>query len=252
MNLYQYVRGNPGILKDPSGAWTPGEHGEITPLAFDGVQFSPSLSGDALRFVRDELVSNNKGVDVWYLASMRWHYLSHYNANSDRQLQEDQEYDRLYWENILERRGRVVHYLSEAKKKGFWYGSNCKRALQIIGNIDHTYQDFFAHAKREACAGPTAFGDATKDAFLVWTGTAALTPKPDKRNGVSPSSYSYWHDKAAHASSTEPVRNTDERERRWKKAIEFQNEIYRSGEQWSIQAWWETCSCWVRKDHASN
>jgi len=271
-NLYLSRRGNPVMHVDPTGLWS-NEHRTITSEAagdtFQRVTFRPAMDSTVGGKIVTQLQNHNMNVDTWYALSMPWHYNSPYVANrwnprdeaaSWRQFAKDLEYDGLYWQNIASNRAQVAALITKArtyKSMGRGVNFECRRALEIMGNLDHAYQDFFSHSQWTASAhvGTKAGEKRTPpyinskwDGFEIWT--KGYSPTPEQRESIFPSSFALTHNEAAHPTGfTEPVGNSTELDLRYRAAIAFQEQIYmnRSVESWSIQAWWEACNCWAKE-----
>ena len=269
MNLYQYVQSNPVNRVDPMGTWSGTVHADITMKVagekFQKVRFTPAMDDKTGKWVVKQLQAYNKAVDSQYFWEMKWHYNSDYiadrwNPNDPDHARWQRTTDRVvdvwYAVNISMKRDQAASLIAAAKANKD-VKTNCQRSLEILGNLDHAYQDFFSHAMRESSkhigtkAGEKRTGAAYNskwDGFEIWSKGGG--PDPDNRGGYLPSSYAFWHDEAAHPGGSEPVvPGSDEAKKREKAAIEFQTKIYtnRGAEGWSIQAWWSACCQAMKK-----
>jgi hypothetical protein len=71
-------------------------------------------------------------------------------------------------------------------------GSTCRRALQALGRMSHSWQDFYAHAiRRDGLGGRESNSPSSAGGWLAWT--EGVTGSPESRGNFWPSSYPGEH-----------------------------------------------------------
>ncbi|MCG3181554.1 MAG: hypothetical protein BIFFINMI_03950 [Phycisphaerae bacterium] len=144
MNLYQYVVSNPARFTDPYGLWSGDDHTALTKASFDQA-FPIKVAGKLLEcknHIVDRLVAANLSQDKGqsFKENKR-----HYNRNIN---QAPAQADAAYTTYLAQEIKTFEDGLGKVK----WQCVNkdeqatCGDALNAIGRLAHSWQDFYAHA----------------------------------------------------------------------------------------------------------
>ena len=193
-NLYAFVA-NDGINSfDINGLWKPLEHRDLVygaVGAFIGSGAGSSLSWNCIWQMLGTLVNANIEQDTIYLYDNKRHYNRDFvwmrrETDSDKQAA-----DSAYARYLIEEINNFNHAV---------YSGSCKEALQALGRMSHSWQDFYAHAiRRDGRGGRQASSVPGWDAWSV-----GVTGSPDNRTNFWPSSYSFVRE-GEHPITVEPI-----------------------------------------------
>jgi len=131
-NLYGFIDNNPVNFIDPYGLWHSGDHRNMTIGAWDAV----TMAAEEMAYrgnMADVLVRENARVDGDWLNDNAWHF--------NRGLTEDIAAARNAYANKLRSNQTDIQNALATPNK-----ASCERALKVMGNLSHAYQDYYAHA----------------------------------------------------------------------------------------------------------
>lgn len=166
LNLYEYVSSSPIIHSDYSGLFGMGKrsHENLTKKAYEEAMKNSNLPPACKTTILKKLIKANTGQD----SGDAFNDLKrHYNRAKD--------------ESIGGSDGAYAAYVLEESINcaGTAVTGNCQEELYAIGRLDHTLEDFYAHA-----VGPNG-------ATELWSNGA--TYDPYNRGNTHPSSYPGEH-----------------------------------------------------------
>jgi RHS repeat-associated protein len=235
---YVYASSSPLRYVDPTGLWSAGfpwsprgEHGpmtkEVTRATFATLR--PALKwyqfrqrarwGGCEKWVTGTLVRANEGVDKgkWPLSDHEKHYIR------DRGWQ-PQEGERLYQEGLRLERIEFAARLQDDPP-------DCQKALQALGRLLHSWEDFFAHA----CRANMSCDHKNERAWLLWSTKDPTAATPDSSTDVQPA---MWFGQHLFAEPT--GRWPEEYAARLKAAKAYDRKEFGP----VFDQWWEKCGCW--------
>ena len=174
-DLYTYVGARPTNEVDPHGQWWPDTHETLTrnsmEQAFPRAKYGHDPCYD---YILDRLIPANRNQDSGSAANELWR---HYNRPIDNPPNSKmQQYNNLF-------RGYVAQELQAWQDNSGADNptcNDCNAALDALGRVSHTWQDYYAHAVL------TTNGEASP----AWTATPPVTGSPDRMSrALKPSSW---------------------------------------------------------------
>ncbi|RKY14626.1 MAG: hypothetical protein DRP63_08195, partial [Planctomycetota bacterium] len=213
---YQYCASRPVILTDPTGLWWLA-HGPLTFEPLRIVAKKLGLSEAARSVVCSILLEANFSQDKGkaFLELFR-----HYN----REPNEERWLARFRYNLYILRElcNYMLHLL----------GGRCKQALQALGRLLHSWQDFFSHAYH------------AKHGWDAWTARPPEKGTPDEPNDLWPSSYPGEHPKIfLREIELEPVFRLDAEFRaRYNDAKAYTRKKLEE----LLPLWLPRCRCWLQ------
>jgi len=240
VNLYGFV-GNETIGSfDIYGLYKDGKHREITMFAYNiavtqsglGLEITERFSLAMLAVIQ----KSNKNQDIdGFLYDAR-----HYSVRAWKGLKvEDFErtalevaYDDYLNVTLLE----FEDLITEPKP------DSCASALDKLGRLSHTWQDFYAHAIRRDRGGPVnPDGGSESSRYRGWTAfSVGVIGSPDSRADFMPASWNLIRDmEHPNIFGGEPIQSGAEYNDRFIHAIKFTKDKYLE----LLPKWWSACSC---------
>ena len=221
----EYGRSSPVGALDSLGLWYAHQHAEMTEYAFAAAFPNvPEVAKTCADRVLRILVNSNLVQDKGELFSdLRRHFNRHPDGpNSDPAQMLKAYTDYLKWETEL---------FNASIGKASPDMSECTRALEALGRLSHSWQDYFAHAlihrDRQVVKDP------------LWTANPPVTGSPDDPAGsaglIRPSSWPWEHgfSEVAYA----------EGDARMKSARDFTSSKFRA----FLRVWSAKCKCFCKE-----
>jgi hypothetical protein len=170
IRLYGYVGDSPIDAVDPFGLWS--DHGALTRQSFDALDLA--TTDRCKKRILKRLVGANEDQDSLFghgsIFGPGWDHRRHFNRAST---QKPGDARREYNEYLEYEEREFRKYVRGATR------SDCKKALDALGRLTHSWQDFFAHAYHETLG------------WNVWNNDVAGTP--DSPGALYPSSWPGEH-----------------------------------------------------------
>jgi len=234
---YAYVNSSPLRYVDPRGLWSvgvlgfSGEHErmteEVTQAKFAALrpalkwyQFLRRRQWDGCEeWVTDTLVDANRGQDLgkWPRSDHEKHYIQ------DRAWQPE-DAERMYQKYLGQERTEFAARLGDDPP-------DCQKALQALGRLLHSWEDFFAHA----CRRRMFCGRTNERAWVLWSAERPVTATPDANTKVRPSMWLGEHQ------YVEPTKKwPEEYAARLQAAKDYDRETFGP----MFDQWWRKCRCW--------
>jgi len=226
LNIYEYSNSNPVRNVDPLGLWDI-EHSFITVAGLVSVRDSlvhPSPTAKCWAKIIAILVFFNVGQDAWGMGLLELHYTRPpATPGSWQESLYRVTYDAAYDTYLSVEKSTFITCLAQLK---------CFSALAALGRMDHSLQDFYAHAIRRDGLG----GKENSD-FPGWTAwSVGVTGTPYSRSKFWPSSYPQEH-----PAGVEPITKfSAEYFARLNAVYKFMNNHYAA----YLVSWWKKCHCW--------
>jgi hypothetical protein len=223
-NLYGFTENSPISSIDLFGLWASilGEHDALTHASFGAALRSDPLrrldSRCSLKILKALQGANNDQDKSTAFSENQRHYNRDY---ARKETPAQQKAGRAVWRKkygdyIASEVGQFDSQLKQPK-------SGCQLALQALGRLSHSWQDFFAHAI---------------NAQSGWSnGPNAFPVTPASQGDYWPSSYGSWW--AEHPKDDEPPYSSPERQRRWEAATAYVRDQYVQ----QLSRWVEQCQC---------
>lgn len=232
LNLYAFVENNPVTEIDPFGLFASGMHKQLTSESFDlsgaALTLTPKCKAKILKVLDDA----NTGQDdlTGGFSQLERHYNRPYLGSRDLEVSE-----RIAWDNKYR-----SYVATEVRNSDPLSGSpaSCTAALEALGRVSHSWQDFYAHAISSA---HTPFSNKPVG-FKAWTlGASTYGGSPDDHPRLWPSSYNEWYgvNSGEHPNRGEPVSGR-EAELRESAAAQFVASKYST----LLARWLNVCPCW--------
>jgi len=212
MNLYGFV-GNAQITYfDVLGLWRSYEHRSLTQIAWKNARLLSELVGNAAiyRTIEDANIAVDSGASA---NDLRRHY--------NRGLSENIAFARQRYSEWLRLRQTSFNNLLEHPSK-----SACELALKAIGELTHSWEDYYAHAI------------GVNSPFRGNPGPIEGNPDAPSTN-LKPSSWGGYFDWGEHGNSEPAWREADRGADRATKASDFVAGKFRS----EMPRWWRACHC---------
>jgi len=165
-NLYQYVTNEPVNSYDEYGLWKSGEHKTLTKTAFKMVNLN--ANSKCREKILNSLTAANLGQDEG-------------DAFKDNR----RHYNRDIGQSVAKGERNYQLYL-QSESNSFWNNlnsGNCQAALDSLGRLSHSWQDFYAHV--------IMFGNNSTTNKNVWTNPAWSSSR-------GPSSWNNWRESGEH------------------------------------------------------
>jgi len=218
LSLYEYVRSNPVNRFDPSGLFYGSTHDWLTRKALLAiVETLPRRPSEKITFLCKDLLRR-----ILPQANLRQD-----RGESSDKLERHYTRPKKKQETDADKRKADKDYEIYLFKEWRNFGDelskkppDCEAALQALGRMDHSLQDFYGHAIRR------------DDGFEAWND--GVTGDPGNRDNFWPPSYPGEHPKRR-----EPL-NRGEWKKRRDAALSFMKEHYES----YLGKWWDVCHCW--------
>ena len=180
-NLYGYNRLAPIYYVDPFGKWHEGTHNELTTNSFNAAAPSDLI---ARQHILDAIISanNKQDSDPKKFAEL----FRHYNRAKDKDNSRVNRFREQYKSYVKREIERFTNALS--LDVNIITKKDCDAALDSLGHVSHTWQDYYAHA--------VIFSTASKTA---WTAQPPVIGTADDNNDkLKPSSWNEWYDTEEH------------------------------------------------------
>jgi hypothetical protein len=186
VNLYAFVANDPVDSTDAMGLYKAHDHKILTKEAFDAVNLDTTPKCRERMF--KTIMKANHLQDGWWPGGRLWDNVRHYNRDVQPHGNVGQgDYDKYglpadtaYEEYIRIERMKFASSLQMGGKTG------CKEALQALGRLSHSWQDFFIHAVRR-----DGQGGHENSHWPGWTGFGReVKGDPENRGAFYPSSFS--------------------------------------------------------------
>ena len=186
LNLYAFTENSPVDSYDVLGLWTGGDHKKLTGDSFAKADVSSALgtcANPVLEWLKHWNLQQDEGAA--FQENRR-----HFNRNIDKPTGSTAAKMRSdYSAYLVEELGRFNKKLGPASPSL----QDCKDALESLGRLTHSWQDYYAHA--------IILVKAKADKTL-WTRKPPITGSPDNPAGsggqIVPSSWNNWHDSGEH------------------------------------------------------
>ncbi|HTL59887.1 MAG TPA: RHS repeat-associated core domain-containing protein [Candidatus Limnocylindrales bacterium] len=173
-NLYGFVQNRPVNRFDVLGLYGSGDHTKLTTTAFDSVSGGLGATAKCMGQMKKRLIDANLSQDS--VRGNLWQNRRHYNRDWN---EAGQAGDTAYGDYLTVERTEFNTRLQTPNKE------NCKLALEALGRLSHSWQDFFMHAIRR-----DGKGGKENSSFPGWTAwSVGVTGTPDDRHNFFPSSY---------------------------------------------------------------
>jgi RHS repeat-associated protein len=206
-NLYRYVGNGPTNATDPSGLWHSDEHEMLTKEAFVIAQskdLDKYCSKKILNALKSYNVLQDEGTNFWDNAR-------HYCRDKTQSVKDGNDAYKKYLKEEEERFNNAIQSVGSTNNT---FGSPCVNALQSLGLLMHSWQDYFAHGVRAS--------DGKPEPIWSWHDPRDMnfSPTPDNLDPyvISPIYGSSQHPK----NGLEPAYSSKaETDARYKAAIEF-------------------------------
>jgi RHS repeat-associated protein len=227
-NLYGFVRNNPLNRVDFLGLWATGDHLGLTESSFmDSINgLGTAVSEGCMSRMLGVLESANSGQDTSHSGALERHFNRPYVQGEG---DEERVTYRQQW------RSNYDAYLAREAGEFQWklqpiFGRfvNCKGALQALGRMSHSWQDFFGHAIHESSGFSGSGG--------------AFTASPDDPGAYWPSSYKLtapWNPVSEHPPMSEPRFDSGEYGARRNASIQYVKKQFDT----YLKQWLSSCLC---------
>lgn len=215
-NGYTFVQNVPVIYFDVLGLWRSYEHRAITHLAWDNGDFPNVIKNlpSIYSTIEDENIAVDSGASANDLAQ-------HYNRPLDGDIDAAR---RSYSANLAARQTSFDIYLEHPSK------STCKYALIRLGQLSHSWEDYYAHA---IGVNSPFRGDP-----------GPIHGNPDNPStDLKPSSWGGLFNWGEHGESEPAWREPDGGDDRNLKAVNFVEGKFNM----EMPVWWKACKCYYDK-----
>ncbi|NLH74601.1 MAG: RHS repeat-associated core domain-containing protein, partial [Verrucomicrobia bacterium] len=191
LNLYGVVGNNPICRYDVCGLYGKGDHHTLTTMALSSVSGWLGTTPKCISRIQKILLDANDSQDGWGVGGNLWDNYRHYNRDTT---QTGVVGDTAYGNYLASEQAEFATKLQNPTK------ANCKAALQALGRLSHSWQDFFIHSIRR-----DGLGGKENSSFPGWTAwSVGVTGNPSSRGNFFPSSYSVTGG-GEHPPTDEPV-----------------------------------------------
>jgi len=214
---YEYCKSSPTMSVDPTGAWAASGHRVLTKEPLWKVGKSIGLSDYKLMFMEDILVEANLSQDK---GQAYYQLYRHYNRAMGQK--------RIFaWgEYLLYVSDEISLFEQRTSEK------RCAAALEALGRLLHSFQDFFAHAYHP------------RHGIDAWTAVPPARGTPMNNDDLWPCSYDWW---GSFRDEHETYRELRVSDREFRTRFE---DAKRNTEKWLkklLPRWLKQCNCWLGK-----
>jgi RHS repeat-associated protein len=191
INLYGMVGNEPIDKHDVLGQYKSGDHRTLTTTALGNTSSQLGTTTKCLSRIQVILLAANDSQDGFGLGGNLWDNYRHYNRDI---MNAGSGGDTAYGNYLAKEQTEFATKLQNPTK------ANCKTAMQALGRLSHSWQDFFIHAIRR-----DGLGGKENSAFPGWTAWSdGVTGDPGNRQNFFPSSYDIGG-AGEHSPTSEPV-----------------------------------------------
>jgi RHS repeat-associated protein len=226
LNLYGMLGNNTICWYDVYGLYAKEDHHTLTTMALGSVSGWLGTTPRCISRIEKILLDANDSQDGWGVGGNLWDNYRHYNRDTT---QTGEVGDTAYGNYLAREQVEFATKLQNPTK------ANCKAALQALGRLSHSWQDFFIHGIRR-----DGLGGNENSSFPGWTAwSVGVTGDPSSRENFFPSSYSVTGG-GEHPSTTEPVlANSAEWQQRFNGALTFTIQEFMA----TLFQWINACRC---------
>jgi RHS repeat-associated protein len=234
LNLHGFLGNCPIGRCDFVGLWSLADHKRLTSeaLVLAVASIKPGASAQCLNNVQATILRENVGQDLYEYDDLRRHYNRAVVPNEDGGTK--RKADQAYEDYV-----RAEYGIWFEMKEGPT-AENCQKALEALGRISHSHEDFFAHAiRRDGQGGTEAGSPSYATGWIAWTAVPAVVGDPYHRGRFWPSSYSITGG-GEHPPLSEPlVHGGPEYTARFRAARQFEFDVFKT----ILPIWFSNCKC---------
>ena len=240
-SLYRYVGSRPMTTLDPSGYWSKADHYSLEEAGVAAYHDEQGIGEKCTAWMLEHLKKGNTSQDHEGLKDGYRHYnRSTKDITQQQMLDSDVAYHRYLkreWRNYTHLLSTITTIDGSGEKE------TCESALQSLGRLHHSYQDFFIHAiRRDGLGGKETDQPSSFTGWIAWTATPPVTGDPYRRGAFWPSSWSLFGG-GEHPLKKEPlVRSGPEATARFNAAQTFMEWVTIEEFPWFFEKCWCVCS----------